>query len=100
MRTALTISSIALVLGVFDLPIGYYTFLRILVFATCLLFVYLEHNTSHNNWIIAFSIIAILFNPLFPVYLGDKSYWFLIDLIVAILFIIKSFNLNKPNDLR
>lgn len=85
-----------LLLALIDLPIGYYTFLRIVVTIGAVAVVVTEFQNGFNFWVIAFGIIAILFNPLIPIYLGEKSAWAPIDLISAILFGIKSFtNQNK-----
>ena len=42
-----------------------------------------------NFWRVAFGLIAIVFNPIIPVYLHDKAIWMPIDIIAAILFTIK-----------
>lgn len=36
-----------------------------------------------------FGIVAIIFNPVIPVYLHDKGVWMMIDIITMILFIIQ-----------
>ena len=48
-------------------------------------------NSSNgiNIWSIIYGGMAILFNPLFPVYLHDKGAWVMIDIIAIILFIIQ-----------
>ena len=84
-----------LLLALVDLPIGYYTFLRIIVTIGAIAIIVKEFENGINFWVIAFGIIAIVFNPLIPVYLGDKGAWMPIDIITAILFGIKSFNINN-----
>ncbi len=69
--------------------------LRIVVTIGAVAIVVTEFENGINFWVIAFGLIAILFNPLIPVYLGDKSAWMPIDLITAILFGIKSFTLKN-----
>ena len=95
MKALLIICTGLLLLALIDLPIGYYTFLRIVVTIVAVAVVVTELENGINFWIIAFGLIAILFNPLIPVYLGDKSTWMPIDLITAMLFGIKSFNNQK-----
>lgn len=48
-------------------------------------------NSSNgiNTWSIMFGIVAIIFNPVIPVYLHDKGVWMMIDIITMILFIIQ-----------
>ena len=79
-----------LFIGVFPLPIGYYTLLRLVVTAAA---TYIAYNTfqkdKQSGWIWVFGFVAILFNPLIPIYL-DKELWMIIDFVVAILFIVYS----------
>ena len=78
-----------LLIGIADLPIGYYTFLRIVVCITSCLIAYGSYAREEriNFGAILFGIIAIIFNPLFPIYLHDKEVWTVIDTLSAISFI-------------
>jgi hypothetical protein len=100
MRILLLICTGLLLLALTDLPIGYFTFLRIVVTIGAFIVVITEYDNGINFWVIAFGLIAILFNPLLPVYFGNKSAWIPIDLIAAMLFGIKYFTIqnNKKND--
>ena len=95
MKTLLLISAGLLFIGLLDLPIGYYTFLRIVVTIGSVAVVVAEYEKGFNFWVIAFGIIAIIFNPLIPIYLNDKSAWMPIDIIGGIIFLIKSFTLKQ-----
>lgn len=75
-----------LLLGALKLPYGYYTFLRIVVTLYTLLLAFYAHDQSKNNTMILFLSIAILFNPLIPIYLS-KDVWGIIDVATAVLFI-------------
>lgn len=98
MKALLLVCTGLLLLALMDLPIGFYTFLRIVVTIGAVALVVTEYENGINFWIVAFGLIAILFNPLIPVYLGDKSAWMPIDFIAAILFGTKSFiNLKNNN---
>lgn len=100
MRQLLLFCAVLLLLALTDLPIGYFTFLRIVVTIGSVAVVVTEFEKGINFWVIAFGLTGILFNPIFPIYLGDKSAWMPIDLIAAVLFGIKSFinQKNKNND--
>jgi hypothetical protein len=99
MRALLLICTGLLLLALVDLPIGYYTLLRIAVTIGAVAVVVAEFENGINFWVIAFGLIAIIFNPLIPIYFGDKSTWMPIDLITAVLFAIKSFiNQNNKNN--
>lgn len=81
--------ALALFTAVSYLPIKYYTFLRIIVFIGCL-FVLLNKEINFY-WKLPFIPIALLFNPIFPIYLYIKSYWIPLDIIAGILFLLVSF---------
>ncbi|WP_020604998.1 DUF6804 family protein [Spirosoma spitsbergense] len=79
-------------LAVLSLPYGYFTFLRIVVCSTA---VYAAIRLKDSTIpFLALLMVAILFNPLIPVYL-PKLTWRIIDLAVAAAFIrlaLKSLN--------
>ena len=92
MKYLLLLCTCLLFLALADLPIGYYTLLRIVVTIGAIGIVSTEFENGFNFWVITFGIIAIVFNPLIPIYLNDKDTWMPIDIVVAILFLVKSFN--------
>jgi len=93
-KKLLYIPAAILFIGVFPLPIGYYTLLRLVVTAAAAYIAYDTFQTDkQSGWIWVFGFIAILFNPLIPIYL-DKELWMVIDFAVAILFIVYSRRIN------
>ncbi len=97
MRYFLIICAALLLLGIVNLPIGYYTFLRIVVTIGAVLVSISEYqeNKEISVWLIAFVLIAIIFNPIIPIYFNNKDIWIPIDIVSAIIFGVKSFSL-KP----
>jgi len=95
LKTLLLICAALLLLGITELPIGYYTLLRIVVTIGAVAVVITEFENGLNYWVFIFGLIAIFFNPLIPIYLKDKSAWILIDIIGGIAFIIKSFTIKQ-----
>lgn len=91
MKGMLFIVAIALLLALAPLPIGYYTFLRIAVTVTAAIIITKELKAGMTIWFILFGITAIVFNPIFPIYLYQKSLWMPIDIVAAILFFSYSF---------
>ncbi|MDR1983908.1 MAG: hypothetical protein LBQ28_03685 [Prevotellaceae bacterium] len=85
-----------LLLAIARLPIGYYTFLRIAVTIGSIAVIHSEFKNGINLWVILFCIIAIVFNPLNPVYLHSKATWIPIDIVAAIIFTAKSL-MTKEN---
>ncbi|WP_291399578.1 DUF6804 family protein [Daejeonella sp.] len=95
MKILLLICAGLLFIGLLDLPIGYYTLLRIAVTIGSVIVVVTEFENGLNFWVITFGLIAILFNPLIPIYLNDKSAWMPLDIISGLFFLIKTFTLKQ-----
>jgi hypothetical protein len=95
MKTLLFIFAGLLFLGLLELPIWYYIFLRIVVTIGSIVVVVKEFENELNFWVITFGLISLLFNPIIPVYLNNKSAWMAIDIIVGIIFLIKSFTIKQ-----
>jgi len=91
------IAAILLLLSFFDWPYGYYTLLRWVVAGVSIYYAYLLYTTYKNKiaWFWGLVITAILFNPIIPVYLYDKSLWNIIDMIVAVFFVVLIIRLKK-----
>nr|WP_321237552.1 DUF6804 family protein [uncultured Psychroserpens sp.] len=80
----------ALFIAVFYWSITYYTLLRIIVFIGAIL-VMLFLNKKQLYWSLMFLLVAIFFNPIFPIYLYVKAYWIPFDIITGILFLLVGF---------
>ncbi len=90
-----------LLLALADMPCGYYIFMRIVV---CLLSFIIANGSyksenSINLTVILFGLMAILFNPIIPVYLYDRDIWMPIDIIGAVVFVIKGLIFKNTNKL-
>ena len=83
---------ILFLVGIADMPIGYYTLLRLVVTIGSVAVVVAEMEKGITPWVIAFGLLALLFNPFIPVYLNDKDAWLPIDLIGGVLFFIKAYS--------
>lgn len=91
------VSAILLAIGCLPLPIGYYTFLRIAIFISCIILIYADWQKGLNWSNISLGIIGIVLNPVIPIYLHDKAVWIVIDAIAAVIFTAKTFQLFKTN---
>ena len=89
LKTVYTICAIVLFLAVAALPIEYYDLLRVAVFIGCLLVIF--NKKIKKYWRFLFVPIAILFNPVLPIFLYVKSYWILFDFLCGILFLLLTF---------
>jgi len=80
--------AILLIVALLPLPYGYYQILRLVVTITAgyiAFFEYSKHNEL-NRVVVAFGIIALLFNPIITVHL-TRELWAITDLIVSGLYI-------------
>lgn len=91
MKPFLTFCALCCFIGIFRLPIEYYTFLRILISIGALLVLYNTLSFKQHYFSILFLIILILFNPVFPIYMYRKSIWIPIDTITGVLFLLINF---------
>lgn len=83
-----------LVLAIFPWSYGYYVFLRWVVFLVSGFLVYLAHNLKKTIWVVMFTLIAILFNPIVRISL-DRETWQVIDLVTASIFIFSFFQVRN-----
>ena len=90
-----------LLLAMADMPSGYYVFMRIVVCLACCIIAYgsYKRDDSVNGSVILFGLMAILFNPIIPVYLHDRDIWIPIDLIGAGALVIKGLRFKSTNKL-
>jgi len=93
-NTASIISAVMLLVAILDLPYGYYTLLRWIVTASAIFLVWVASKLERKFWLFSMGIVAILFNPIAPIYL-DKETWVVIDFIVAIVFSVSIFKLKE-----
>lgn len=90
-----SIVAIMLFMAMLPLPYGYYQFLRWVVCGVAIYIAVQAYKWKKvwGTWV--FGAIAILFNPLSPIYL-TKEIWQPIDVVCALLFGISIFSLHKP----
>lgn len=84
--------SILLLVAILDMPSEYYEFLRVSVFSVSAFVAYKNYEAKDNAMAVAFIIVAVLFNPIYPIYLDNETLWKFIDFSTAVLFI---FNARK-----
>jgi hypothetical protein len=74
-------------LAIFDLPYSYYEFLRPAVFIGSILLIFLitKQNSKLSLLIMLISIIALIFNPIIPIY-SNRGFWLPVNILSGILF--------------
>ena len=83
----------------FKFPYGIYTLLRIVVTLLAAFIIYDSYKKTNNinPIIVIFSIILIIFNPIFPIRLS-KEMWLPIDLITAAIYFYFYTKFRKQNE--
>ena len=83
-----------LLLGIFvaaiafaPLPVWFYIFARIILCACAICAIVLMYAQNSRLWIMG-AVLAILYNPIFPVYLGSKQLWSPFNVITIMYFFI------------
>ncbi|SIO56175.1 hypothetical protein SAMN05443247_08214 [Bradyrhizobium erythrophlei] len=92
------IPAILLVIAVWRLPYGYYTFVRIVVCgsAAFIALVSFKEHAPTYVWPTLLLAIATLFNPLIPIFL-DRTTWFYLDLSAATAFLVHLFIVRQQS---
>lgn len=67
-------------------PYGFYMFMRVVVCGISLYLAYFSKRDGKEQWMVVMVLIALLFNPIFPVHL-TKEIWGIIDFAAAVIFI-------------
>ena len=75
------------------LPYDYYTILRIVITIVAGVLAWLSFDTKQQGWGWIMVTVAILFNPIIPVYLA-KGTWVMIDSLVIGIFLVSIFLLK------
>jgi hypothetical protein len=95
LKPLLLLAGIMLLLAIPPLwPYAYYQILRIVVTATAILGIYKAYKTGSTGWVWTLGAIAVLFNPIAPIFL-TKEAWVLPDLIAAVILFLAAVKL--PN---
>ncbi len=78
---------VLLLVATMRMPYGYYTFIRITVCGLAALFAVLgwEGGSASRIWSAILGLVAILFNPIFPIHLA-RGTWYGLDIGVAAIF--------------
>ncbi len=94
---AIIIAAVFLYLAILGIwPYGFFTFLRFVVCATMAYVAWMAYKSKQEKWVWIFGSIAVIFNPLIPIYLSG-GFWSVIDFIVATFLLISKsiFKLEK-----
>lgn len=69
------------------MPYGFYSLVRFVAMIAFAIYAYIYHEKKSNKLAVAFLSLAILFQPLLPIYIG-RTLWNIVDVLVAIFLIV------------
>ena len=75
--------ALLLFICLFDMPYGYYQFVRVAATLVFVLFAIQSYNLKSNAMILIYVILAILFQPFEKIALG-REVWNVLDVIVGV----------------
>lgn len=78
-------------------PYAYFQILRWVVMGVAIYNAYTANKFNITQWVFTMGIIAILFNPLFPLYF-QKDIWMMLDLIAAVLMFVSIVKIKRNHD--
>jgi len=81
--------------GILPMPYGYYMLSRLVVCVCAIFFTARLIEASQQKLAWLFSAIAVLYNPLIPVYLSEKTLWVIVNIVTGIMFFINRNKINK-----
>jgi uncharacterized protein DUF6804 len=80
-----TIAWVAVAIGLLPMPYGYYMLLRLFFCGVSLFFLTRETGVREvEKWILVG--LAVLYNPLVPVELGNKALWTIVNVATVVYF--------------
>jgi len=75
-----TVSTVAVALGILDMPYGFYMLLRAMLCLAAVVGFVAARRRGDMPWTFAYGTLAVLYNPILPVHLGAKGLWILVNL--------------------
>ena len=93
-KIPILVSVIMLFLAIPPMPYGYYTLLRLVICGSAIYLIWFSKTINRQGWMWTMGFIALLFNPIIAIHL-NKELWSIIDLVVAIIFLITLFKLKR-----
>lgn len=80
------ISTVCVLIGFAKLPYGYYMLLRLLLCLTSAFGLARVLQLQRKPWFWIYGVLVFLYNPLFPIRLGSKSMWEVVNLASLVIF--------------
>ena len=81
-----------------DNPYGYYQFLRVAIFIAGIILAYVtyENKQEINFWVCFYGLTAVLWNPIFPIYM-TKEVWSVFNVTAGTIYLVSIFKDKQSN---
>lgn len=89
------VAAVLLLIALATLPLGYYTFMRWGVTIAAIAMCTMAYKGNQSAWLFVLIPIAILFNPISPVYMRRQA-WAPFDVIAAMVLLLAGSLITKP----
>jgi hypothetical protein len=76
--------TLAVGLGLLDMPFGFYTLLRVVLCLASAVGFVAARRRQDSLWLWGYGVLAVLYNPVLPIHLGAKSLWIGVNLVTLI----------------
>jgi len=80
---------LAMALGFLPMPYGYYNLVRFVVSGSALYFAHRSFVKNKSGFVWVFVAMAILYNPIVPVYLYEKAIWTMVNILSSVIFFVQ-----------
>ena len=87
------VAAVMLVAALAKWPYGYYQLLRLVTCGAAAYGAYVSHSMGKSAWLWAFVLVAVLFNPVFPVHLS-REVWQPLDVATAVVLVVAVFQVR------
>jgi len=85
-RIIAIVATIGAAVALLRLPYGYYTLLRVALCAASVFYIVRQLNVRFNGVVVVLTGLVVLYNPVWPVHLGSKWVWTLLNIATVVLF--------------
>ena len=100
MKALFILCAIMLMVATLDMPSSYYNLLRVAVTIGAVLGFILDLEKGAIVGIFVFGVLALLFNPIIPIYLHERELWIIIDILAAVFFGVKAYTYSESHKTR
>lgn len=93
----LFIPLLTLAISLLPFPSEFYYFSRVIIFGSAAFIIWMDPSEKLNVGKVIAIVIAVLFNPFFPIFLHSRASWILINIFSAAFFLLKFYPMQVRN---